>query len=63
MKYVIVGGVPYVGYTNTTTFASLKIVGKGNTIEEVKEIVDNHFDECGGLLIIIDMETGEEASI
>lgn len=34
-KYILIGGNPFTGYTRTTTFTSLKIVGSGNTKKEI----------------------------
>lgn len=60
-KYLIVGGTPFSGYTGTVTYTSLRVVGKANTVQEVETIVENQYDNCGGLFLVIDSETGEPA--
>ncbi len=62
-KYIVVGGSPFRGYTNTLSFTGLDVVGKGNSVEEIREIVKGKYDECGGLLLIIDAERGTIADI
>jgi len=37
--------------------------GEAQTKKEVKKIVNDHFDDCGGLIMVIDSETGEEANV
>lgn len=58
-RYIIIGGNPITIYTGTTTFTSLKIVGRTNSLKEVDKIIRNKYDECAGLICSIDMETGE----
>lgn len=60
-KFSIIGGNPYRGYTGTTTFTALRVVGVCDTRDEVKAIVDQYYEECGGLLIVIDLATGQPA--
>jgi hypothetical protein len=62
-KYIVVGGNPFRGYTNTLSFTSLNVVGSSSSVEEIKKIVNENFDSCGGLLIIVDTETGQQANI
>lgn len=62
-KYIVVGGKPFRGYTNTLSFTSLNIVGSSSSVEEIKKIVHDNYDSCGGLLIIVDTETGLQADI
>lgn len=62
-KYIVVGGSPFRGYTNTLSFTSLDVVGKGNTVDEITDIVREKYDECGGLMLVIDTETGSVADI
>lgn len=59
-KYLVVGGLPFRGYTNTLTYTGLKIVGGANTKKELEKLVKDKFDEHGGLLLSIDTETGKE---
>lgn len=62
MRYIVVGGNPEV-YTGVVTYTSIGIVGKADTLEEAKTIFNLKYDECGGLLVVIDMHTGEEISM
>lgn len=63
MKYIIVGGKPFRNHNSTVIFTGLNVVGKAQTKEEVNQIVNLHFDDCGGLMMVIDAETGEEADV
>jgi hypothetical protein len=58
-RYVVIGGTPVRSYTGTTTFSSLKVLGKGWDESQVKEVVERYYDPCGGLLCVIDLQTGE----
>lgn len=62
-KYIVVGGMPFRGYTGTLSFTGLDVIGQANTAEEVKRIVEEKYDECGGLLLSVDARTGEVANI
>lgn len=62
-KYITVGGIPYRGYTGTVTFTGLRVIGRSQTIEEVKKLVADQYDEIGGLHLVIDAETGKVAEI
>lgn len=62
-KYIVVGGIPFRGYTGTLSFTGLKVVGGSSSTEEIARIVHDHYDECGGLLLILDAETGLAAEI
>lgn len=63
MRYVIVGGIPYTSYTGTGTFLGLKVLGSSNSLEEVKKIVDETYDDSGGLHLVIDTTTCKEANM
>jgi hypothetical protein len=58
-RYTVIGGNYYRSYTGTGTFTGLDIVGKCDTIEELKEILKEKYEECGGLIAVVDTETGE----
>jgi hypothetical protein len=62
-KYIVIGGNPFRGYTGTLSFTSLSVIGSSSSVEEIKKIVHDNFDTCGGLLIIVDTETGQQADI
>jgi len=59
-KYFLIGGIPYRSYTGTGTFVGLKVVGQYDSIEEVETAVKLHYEECGGLLMVLDSTTGQE---
>lgn len=61
--YIIVGGRPFTMYTGTTTYTGLSVVGNAASKEEAKAIVLAQYEECGGLLLVIDSETGKEADL
>jgi len=58
MKYFIIGGNPFTMYTGTTAITGLYVVGKTDTLEEAKKMFQEKWDECGGVLLIIDAATG-----
>ncbi len=61
-KYIVVGGNPFRGYTGTLSFTSLNVIGSSSSVEEIKNIVNENFDACGGLFHL-DTETGQQANI
>ena len=62
MRYLVIGGIPFTGYTGTETYTDLTIRGGAPTVEAAQTIFDAFYDESGGLLIIVDTATGEEVS-
>jgi RNA polymerase subunit RPABC4/transcription elongation factor Spt4 len=62
-KYIIIGGQPFKNYNNTTVFTGLKVIDTAETADIAKAIVEDVYNECGGLIIIVDAETGEEANV
>ncbi len=52
-KYLIVGGNPFLVYTK-----GLRVIGRVHTEDEVRKLVAEHYDECAGLMLIIDLDTG-----
>jgi hypothetical protein len=63
IKYIIVGGNPMTGYTGTTTFTGLDVIGTAHTKEEAESIFNAKHDQCAGLLMIVDAETGKAADM
>ncbi len=57
-KYSVVGGYPVRSYTGTQTFACLNVVGTADTIHDAAKIVNKEYHNCGGLILVIDLETG-----
>jgi len=55
-KYVVVGGVPFRNYTGTVTFTSLKEIGQFWDKEEADKAAVDAYDECGGLILISEVE-------
>lgn len=60
MRYILVGGVPFIAYTGTGTFTALRTVDSDDCLTKIKEKISKMYDECGGLMIIIDTHTGKE---
>lgn len=58
-RYLVIGGNPVYMYTGTTSFAGLSIVCHTNNLEEAQKAMNDNFDECGGLMITLDLLTGE----
>lgn len=51
--FTIIGGNPFTGYKGSTMFTSLRVVGTTPDFEEMKQIVEDSFDECCGLFLIL----------
>jgi hypothetical protein len=58
MKYHLIGGNPFRGYTGTLTYTGLNVVGTNLTMDEAKKLWDEKYEECGGLGLIV----GEDGS-
>ena len=58
-RYVIIGATPFRGYTNTLTYTSLNVVESTDDKDDVPRLVALQYEECGGLLIVMDRLTGE----
>lgn len=54
MTYIVIGGIPVSSFTGTITFSGLEVVGVTEDRKEVEKIVKEKFDECRGLLIVVD---------
>jgi hypothetical protein len=57
-KYIVVGGSPFTSYTGTTSFTGLSVVGHADSKEELDRLIKEHYESCGGLLLVIDWKTG-----
>lgn len=63
MRYLVIGGNPFVGYTRTQTYTSLRVVGGNETVEGAEALCQQKYEECGGLLLVVDTVTGEEVQV
>jgi len=61
MRYIIVGGSPFTGFSGTVTFTHLQVIAATDDPKEAKELLDYNYNICGGLVLAIDTETGQEA--
>lgn len=59
-RYILVGGNPITVYTGTTTFTSLRVVGSASSKEDIRRMYEEHYEECCGLMTVIDAELGKE---
>ncbi len=59
IKYSIVGGNPFRCPNGATTFTGISVVGLASSIKDAEEIIRQKYDECGGLLLAIDLDTGK----
>jgi hypothetical protein len=55
--YILIGGNPFRGYTNTLTYTDLKVVDRVDTKKQAVASFRKHYDDCGGLLRVMDSET------
>lgn len=58
-RYMVVGGVPVPMYRGATSFVNLAIKYRGDDIEAARKAVNDFWDDCGGLMLALDLETGE----
>jgi len=58
LKYIVVGGNPLLVYSQ-----GLRVLGLAKDEDEVQQIVDQHYYECYGIMMIIDAKTGLKANI
>ena len=59
-RYAVVGGNYYrsPGYGHGM-FTSISVLIKTDNLEEANEVVKEKYDDCGGLIYIVDMLEGE----
>ena len=62
-KYCVVGGCPFRSYTGTMSFTGLQVVGTCDTDEELRRVIDDAYQDCGGLVMVIDLEIGKESTV
>lgn len=60
MNNIVVGGNPFKNYTGTETFTGLRIVGSDDTLTGASRIYNDNYEKCGGLIMIINAQTGKE---
>ena len=58
-RYIIIGGNPFTDFSGSRTFTGLKIAFSSDDLEECNKKIADLFDECGGLLLLIDTHTNE----
>jgi len=63
MSYIIVGGNPFRGYTNTMSYTGLHKVALVETYEDARAIYKENYQDCGGLIEVFDTETGERVQV
>lgn len=57
-RYLVIGGLPYKSYTGTGTFTGLRVIAYVDDLELAKEQVRQNYEDCSGLIICVDVETG-----
>jgi hypothetical protein len=55
-KYVVIGANYFRGYNGAGQVSALRVIGKGNDPEEIKKIVNDNYDDCGGVILVLDLE-------
>lgn len=58
-RYIVVAGNMLRCYTGTLACTGLNIVGRYDTKEEMDADLDRLYEEHSGVLLCIDLETGE----
>lgn len=53
-NYVLIGGNPSVSYTGTCSFTGLRVVGKYKSRELALVGLKRHYEDIGGLFLILD---------
>lgn len=59
-RFLVVGGVPFRSYTGTGSFTGLRLVGYTDSDDEVAVLVNNNYDDCGGLIHVFDLDNMED---
>lgn len=54
-KYLVIGGNPFIANQ-----AGLRVLGRADDTEEINDIVEKHYYECVGFMLILDWETGQK---
>lgn len=62
-KYMVIGGNPITVYTGTTTFTGIRVVGANLSAEQANELAKDKYDECSGLLLVVNQNTGESNGV
>lgn len=62
-KYLIVGGNPIAMPRGGTAYTGLDVIGKADTKAEAADVFRAQYDNCSGLLVVIDTETGAAADM
>jgi hypothetical protein len=57
-RYHVIGGNPFRMHTGTTTFTSFDILLSSDSLEEANQVVNDKYEECCGLIGVLDAETG-----
>lgn len=52
--FTIIGGNPFISFTGNQMFTGLRIVDKVETFQEMEKVVKENFEDCGGLILILD---------
>lgn len=59
-RFILIGGNPFRPYTGTTTYTSLKVIGTAHSKEEIRKLYQDNYENCAGLLLVVEAETGKE---
>lgn len=63
MKFALIGGNPFRSHTGTQTYTALRVVATCETEDQLTDLWYSHYEECGGLMLPIDLATGKEVQI
>ena len=58
-RYILIGAMPFITSTGTTTFIDLDIFARADTYEEIEKLSYDFYDACAGLYRIFDTKTRE----
>lgn len=53
-RYILIGGCPF-----RHSYTGLRIVAGGDTLPEMQQLIDQHYQEMG-IFLVLDRLTGEE---
>lgn len=59
-KFSIIGGSPYTGYNGECIIIGFYVVGTAETFEEATELAKRKHDHCAGMIMVIDLASGQE---
>lgn len=62
-KTTLVGANPFIQYTGSQSVTALNVIGRNLSQAEAKKLAKEKYEDCGGLIIGVNQDTGEEIGL